>query len=340
MWWILNIGKNLSKKSIKSSRLMCLFVTNIFLISILSLIFVGSVSGDDGSLALDVDFLKGSYDTQKETTPIDSGSTNEETVESEPDEKSPTKSTSFDKTKTTDTTSFEDSSNSNNDIDKNTSNHISTDNKTTDLVNEDFYVEDIKTVEKQIGDVLLGDKIIVETEKSNHMSIKKVEFSTSNDFNNVTFSIKKLDEKPIDIPEKPLEDCLSYVYLDIKLTSNDVYMHENEFEFLKFHFKINKSWINENNIDLDSVKLYRFNNDWQQLFTILIDEDDLYFYFEAESPGLSIYTVVGTEIVEGSPDIIINNTFIPLNAWIAIIGIVIIVMITMVYKLKFIYKED
>ena len=50
--------------------------------------------------------------------------------------------------------------------------------------------------------------------------------------------------------------------------------------------------------------------------------------------------MVGTEIVEGSPDIILNKPFIPLNGWLAIIGIVTIMLVAIVYKLKFIYKED
>jgi PGF-pre-PGF domain-containing protein len=217
------------------------------------------------------------------------------------------------------------------------------DDTSFDSSNDMTNIETVKTeikIEKDIGNISIGEKVIVESEKSEEVSIDNLEFIPSMDLKKVKFTIEKLEDIPEEITEEPILNGSIYVYLDIKLTSNDVYLHEEEIESLKFQFKVNKSWVYENNIDINSIKLFRYNSQWQPLVTIFIDEDDVYFFFEAESPGFSIYTVVGTEIVEGSPDIILNKPFIPLNGWLAIIGIVLIMLVAIVYKLKFIYKEE
>jgi PGF-pre-PGF domain-containing protein len=212
-------------------------------------------------------------------------------------------------------------------------------NKSNNIENKN-YVKNETKIEKNIGNISVGEKVIVESEKSEQVSIDSLEFISSTDLKDVKFSIERLEDIPEEIIEDPILNASVYVYLDIKLTSHDVYLHEEEFESIKFQFKVNKSWIYENNIDINSIQLFRYNNQWQPLLTIIIDEDDVYFYFEAESPGFSIYTVVGTEIVEGSQDIIINKSLIPINGWIAIIAIVTIMLLTIVYKFKFIYKEN
>ena len=118
-----------------------------------------------------------------------------------------------------------------------------------------------------MGDISIGSNVNLISERSNETSIKSLEFKTTDNYENVNYTIKKLEEKPIDIIEDPIDNYISYVYLDIKLTSNDIYMHEGEFEFLKFQFKVDKSWMKNNNIDLESITLIRFHNEWQPLPT-------------------------------------------------------------------------
>ncbi|MBP1910718.1 NosD domain-containing protein [Methanolobus bombayensis] len=67
------------------------------------------------------------------------------------------------------------------------------------------------------------------------------------------------------------------------------------------HFKVSKQWIEENNIDVSTIRMTRYHGDqWNDLPTTQESEDGEYFYFYAETPGFSIFEVVGDEISETS----------------------------------------
>jgi PGF-pre-PGF domain-containing protein len=65
------------------------------------------------------------------------------------------------------------------------------------------------------------------------------------------------------------------------------------------HFKVSKQWMEENNIDVSTIRMTRYHGDqWNDLPTTQENEDGEYFYFYAETPGFSIFNVVGDEISE------------------------------------------
>ena len=87
--------------------------------------------------------------------------------------------------------------------------------------------------------------------------------------------------------------------MDIKLTTDEEYVEEDQVESLKFEFKVEKSWITDNNIDKITVRLMRYHDgEWQTLNTTLQIEDETYVYYEAETPGCSTFAVVGSRVVE------------------------------------------
>ncbi|WP_342304249.1 PGF-pre-PGF domain-containing protein [Methanolobus sp. ZRKC5] len=64
----------------------------------------------------------------------------------------------------------------------------------------------------------------------------------------------------------------------------------------KINFKVEKSWINENEIDLSTITLCRYSDsNWGQLPTERQGEDDLYFYFASTTPGFSPFAISSVE---------------------------------------------
>ena len=59
----------------------------------------------------------------------------------------------------------------------------------------------------------------------------------------------------------------------------------------KIMFKVDKLWMEENEIDPSSISLCRYSGSWDVLTTISNGEDDLYMYFVAESPGFSPFAI-------------------------------------------------
>ncbi|MDH5443510.1 MAG: PGF-pre-PGF domain-containing protein, partial [Hadesarchaea archaeon] len=65
-------------------------------------------------------------------------------------------------------------------------------------------------------------------------------------------------------------------------------------------FKVEKSWIILNEINIATITLNRYDSltgEWTSLPTTYLSEDDTYVYFSAISPGLSVFGVSGSKII-------------------------------------------
>jgi len=86
--------------------------------------------------------------------------------------------------------------------------------------------------------------------------------------------------------------------------------------------------------------LIRYHNStWQNLTTTQVGEDDTYYYFDAETPGLSTFAIVGSQIVEVQP----YDTNVPEIPWaLIILGVIFstIILIIVLFKGKYIYRDE
>lgn len=99
------------------------------------------------------------------------------------------------------------------------------------------------------------------------------------------------------------EDVISVRELGSKLGpeysyfSIDLNLEGYEIVSATIEFKIEKSLLEEHDIDENSVKLLRLNSDWQELPTELVDVGEIYLYFSAETDNFSTFAVsVGKDI--------------------------------------------
>jgi PGF-pre-PGF domain-containing protein len=69
----------------------------------------------------------------------------------------------------------------------------------------------------------------------------------------------------------------------------------NNIADVKVGFKVEKSWIEENDIVVATIRLCRHHDDvWNPLPTKKSREDDKYIYFEAKTPGFSPFAITGS----------------------------------------------
>ncbi|MGC9058478.1 MAG: LamG-like jellyroll fold domain-containing protein, partial [Candidatus Nanoarchaeia archaeon] len=67
---------------------------------------------------------------------------------------------------------------------------------------------------------------------------------------------------------------------------NDTY-----FADISIKFKVNRTWIRERNINISSIKMWRYENGWQSLPTKQIGQDQQWYYFVAQTPKFSLFGV-------------------------------------------------
>ena len=56
-------------------------------------------------------------------------------------------------------------------------------------------------------------------------------------------------------------------------------------------FRVEKAWIEDNNVNESLITLQWYDKGWQPLYTEKVREDENYVYFKAETPGFSFFAI-------------------------------------------------
>ena len=85
------------------------------------------------------------------------------------------------------------------------------------------------------------------------------------------------------------------VYKSLNIwVGNSGFATSNNIENAVVCFKVEKSWIQDKNIDKSSIALNRYSDKkWDSLPTNLSGEDDKFLYFTAKTPGFSPFAITG-----------------------------------------------
>jgi PGF-pre-PGF domain-containing protein len=125
--------------------------------------------------------------------------------------------------------------------------------------------------------------------------LTEIYISVKNRVTNVEITIEKLPKQPAEITI----NVTGLVYKWISITKKN--LEDENIEKAKIRFKVEKSWITDNNINSTTLALYRWHaNKWNKLPTQKISEDSNFIYFEAETPGFSYFAISGEKIVAAS----------------------------------------
>ena len=132
-----------------------------------------------------------------------------------------------------------------------------------------------------------GGNVTLTFEKTD---ITMIIINANNTIRNAEVTIQQI-EKPENITNV---SGIHYCYLNITTTN----LTAADITNATIEFKVNKSRLNESNIDETTITLNRYsdiNNNWSALPTSKIVEDNASLYFEAETPGFSLFAISGEE---------------------------------------------
>jgi PGF-pre-PGF domain-containing protein len=115
---------------------------------------------------------------------------------------------------------------------------------------------------------------------------------------NVRIVVQQLTDRPATIAIGP--PGIAYQYFNI-IAEN---LSDAQIENVTIRFRVEKSWIAQNGIDIQTIALNRYDpatGDWTPLPTMFLSEDDTYAYFSAVSPGLSVFGISGLPTTTTTP---------------------------------------
>jgi PGF-pre-PGF domain-containing protein len=141
---------------------------------------------------------------------------------------------------------------------------------------------------KNILDVKANIPTVFKIENPELLKVNEVEIVSKEDIKNVEVKIEIAP--PTEIPKEFVEkNKILLTYL--RITSN---VSSEKTVSIKVRFKVEKAWINANNIDEAKVSLYKFENDnWVRQQTKKIAEDSNNVYYEASLNYLSLFVIAG-----------------------------------------------
>jgi len=181
------------------------------------------------------------------------------------------------------------------------------------------------------------------------IGLKQINITVENQANNIKITVTKLEGKPATIVHEI--EGKAYKYIEINAEN----INETHIDKVKIQFEVNKSWINDNSIDPDTVALNRYRvNAWERLQTRKTSEDNYFVYYEAETPGFSTFAISGEIKAEATTTVPVVTTTIPITTttvpitgaemglppWAIVIVIIIIVAVVgfWLYKRRLIPK--
>ncbi len=132
--------------------------------------------------------------------------------------------------------------------------------------------------------VAKGERAEMQVEKP-EIPVSRIRFRARVELRNGELKVEQHSGVPegLDVPRGKVFKYLEFTPVDL------------EVEDVEIDFKVNKSWIQENNLDPRSVVMLRFNETWQELETSYKGDDTGVYYYSAQSPGFSYFAVKGEE---------------------------------------------
>lgn len=214
---------------------------------------------------------------------------------------------------------------------------VDTASQTTTSSTNSFTIKE-PPITEEVGNIQEGQTAEVPVENSD---ISGVKIKSTSSLSNVKITIEKLDPEEIDEVPSETEDITIYSYIELKLTSENITVSEDDLEEITIEFKVPLIWINENNIDVNTITMMRYHNgQWSQLPTTYLEgqDDGTYAYFEAITTGTSTFAIVGSEVIEieEEPE---PESEMP---WFIIIGVVVMIIFILIgfmFKAGFLYIE-
>jgi PGF-pre-PGF domain-containing protein len=99
----------------------------------------------------------------------------------------------------------------------------------------------------------------------------------------------------------PFTNDTGGVYKYIELTKD--FFTQDNITGAKIDFKVEVSWVTSNDVDKDSISLFRYDGtSWEMLDTSLVSKDSTYYYYEANTTNLSVFAIGGPKTAVSGSD--------------------------------------
>jgi PGF-pre-PGF domain-containing protein len=126
---------------------------------------------------------------------------------------------------------------------------------------------------------------------NNNTCIVYIEYDAERTFQKTTTTVEMLKEKSKFVPILPN----GRIYKNVNIWVGDKgggLPRSLKNGLIKF--RVEKSWINDSNVNESLITLNWYNKSWEPLYTEKVGEGNNYVYFNSKTPGFSMFAITGT----------------------------------------------
>jgi PGF-pre-PGF domain-containing protein len=125
-------------------------------------------------------------------------------------------------------------------------------------------------------------------------TVTEVDITAKNNVTNAQLSVSKLNSSSAAVSNLTTSEADKvYQYFEIKATN----LANANIKEAKIKFHVAKTWLTENGVSEDAVVLHRWTTQWDNLSTTKTGENSSDVYYEALTPGFSIFAVLAIAAV-------------------------------------------
>ncbi|MEM5867316.1 MAG: PGF-pre-PGF domain-containing protein [Candidatus Aenigmatarchaeota archaeon] len=148
----------------------------------------------------------------------------------------------------------------------------------------------------------------------------KITIFVNKNVSNVQITLKEATKPPEVDPPITEEKGSVFKYFEI----SSLNLQESDVVGINIDFQVEKSWLNQNNVNPATISLYRYhNNSWEKLPTRKTDETANYFFYRSLSPGFSLFAIAGEK----------SKTF-PVWLILVVVGVVVGVLVFLFWPVE------
>jgi len=163
------------------------------------------------------------------------------------------------------------------------------------------------------------DKVTTMIINHKDIGITKINFKVKNKVSNIQIKVEYIKNNPVK------KKCTGKVYQHIQINKEGI--EDINIENITINFKVNKTWVYNKNFSSDNIYLNRyFEDDWEKLSTNFTEEDNDYYFYEAETSGFSFFAISGHQYIEDDLEED-SETLIPdTQYWIIVVVVILLII--------------
>ncbi|UCD07609.1 MAG: right-handed parallel beta-helix repeat-containing protein [Candidatus Aenigmatarchaeota archaeon] len=139
------------------------------------------------------------------------------------------------------------------------------------------------------SDVIYEGETIEVIVNETDIPVSNITFVVGETVVNASLDVQEEETKPSDVSQPPGD---VYGYFTINTSISD-----DQISSAYVHFSVERSWIEDNNIDPEDVVLWRYhNNNWEYTETDIEGSDSEYYYYVSLIPGFSLFVITYQEL--------------------------------------------